>query len=140
MKICFVFKGELVNNMDSNMSENEEEEEEEDGEHIDEFRLSSQDSDKMDDSLGQLQTYNSDSGSESPVTSSESSPSSSKGKGAKPATSEFVVTSISTPMKPDTSSESKKSNRETMSYLKSKRITRHKNSDTNEVKKQKINE
>lgn len=50
----------------------------------------------------------------------------------------LLVTDINTVLKPDLSSElSKKSNRETMSYLKSKRILRHKNHDY-ENKKPKV--
>lgn len=49
----------------------------------------------------------------------------------------LLVTDINSVLKPGLSDIAKKSNRETMSYLKSKRILRHKNSEF-ENKKQKV--
>lgn len=116
----------------------DEEEDEDDEEHLAHLKMEEEMEDEEeecmegDNSLSQLQHYNSDSSEEfaGHGKSSNTSPILTS------ATSSFVISTVSSPLRPD--SGHKKSNQDTMSYLKSKRIVRHRSNDSEINKKQKL--
>lgn len=110
--------------MEEEMDEEEEEEEEEE---------------IGDTSLSQLQHYHSDSSEEFIGNSKSSCTSPILASG----TSSFCISNVTNPVRPDVSNHNtahKKSNPDTMSYLKSKRIVRHRSNDSEINKKQKIDD